>query len=68
MAIPEAVGRCWFWGQAAKAEICRWVRAAEQGSMAALEVEAGVAALEVVVVALEGDDEELAVAVGSGGI
>ena len=35
-------------------------------SMAALEVEAGVSAL--VVVSLEGDDKELPVAVGSGGV
>ena len=64
MAIQEAVGRCW--GQAAKAEIGRRVRAAEGHSMATLEVEAGVSAL--VVVALEGDDEQLPAAVGSGGV
>ena len=55
-------------GQAAKADICRRVRAAEGRSMTTLEVEAGVAALVVVVVALEGDDEELVAAVGSGGV
>ena len=49
-------------------EIGRRVRAAEGRSMATLEVEAGVSALVVVVVALEGDDEKLPAAVGSGGI
>ena len=66
LAIPEAGSRCWCWGQAAKAEICRRVMTAEGHSMAALKVAAGVAAL--VVVALEGDDEELAAAAGSGGV
>ena len=42
--------------------------AVEGRSMATLKVAAGVAALVVVVVALEGDDEELPVAAGSGGI
>ena len=48
--------------------ICRQVRAVEGHSMAALEIEAGVTALVVVVVALEGDDEELPAVVGSGGV
>ena len=65
MAIPEAGSRCWCWGQAAKAAaVCRRVMAAEARSMAALELAAAVAAL--VVVALEGDEEELPLAAGSG--
>ena len=64
MAIPEAGSRCWCWGQAAKAAaVCRRVMAEEARSMASLEL---VAAL--VVVALEGDEEELTSAAGSGPI
>ena len=68
MPFPEAVGWCWCWGKASKVEICRRVRAVEGHSMAALEVEVGVAALVVVVVALKGDDEELVAVGGSGGV
>ena len=58
---------CWCWVQAAKATaVCRRVMVAEARSMAALELAVAEAAL--VVVALEGDEEELPSAAGSGSI
>ena len=68
MAIPDAGSRCWCWGQAAKADsagICMRVIVVEAHCMAALEL-AEVVVAAFVVVALEGDEEELPAAAGSG--